>query len=489
MTFGLRHPDKLFIDGRWTAPDSLQYGPVLNPATEELLGLAPVGSTVDVDRAITAARRAFDDGPWPRMPGKDRVDYLQAFHDALIARRDAAVSMLIDESGATTSIADSGFDGPLADLRYAIEQCKVPMMTAYPPGAVGGSLYFNMIEREPVGVVAAITAYNAPFALPIWKCSAALAMGNTLVLKPSPFTPFIAMLIAEAAEDADFPPGVFNLVTGGRDASELLTSHPDIDMVSFTGSDAVGSAIMAQAAPTLKRLLLELGGKSPLIVTEDADLDKAALIGAMNLSLHCGQICALATRQIVHNRVREAYAERVAAILEGMLIGQPRAVGTQIGPLISAAQRARVEQFVEAGIEGGGRLLTGGGRPSEHERGFFYRPTLFDRIDPGARIAQDEIFGPVGVILGFDSDPEAIALANGTQYGLSGIIMAGSPDRAQRIGRALRTGTVHVNCMAPPGLNPSGAFGGVKRSGIGLELGYEGLLSYTVAKSYNFVAA
>lgn len=493
-TVPLSHPGKLFIDGAWVDPRGGGKDLVVNPATGEAFATAPCGSVSDVEDAIASARHAFDHGPWPRLSGLERAAVLQRFHDELLTRKDGFVSLLIDEAGSTAQIAEPGqFLGPLAHLRFAIANAARPLSTSFPPVVAphllgGQAVNFNLLERGPVGVVAAIAGYNFPFALAIWKVAAGLAMGNTVILKPSPFTSLLTLYIAEAAAAAGIPPGVLNIVTGDKAAAEMLTTDPRIDMVSFTGSDTVGSAIMAQAAPTLKRLLLELGGKSAMIVTEDADLDQAAVAGAFNFTLHAGQVCAITTLQIVHNSVRQRYVEKVAAIASAIKVGDPRDPTVQMGPLIRESQRARVERYVAEAKSAGGEMVLGGARPEGLGNGFFYKPTLFNGVDPASPIAQDEIFGPIGVVLGFDTDEEAIALANGTHYGLAGAVFAGRSDRALRIARAMRTGAVHVNCIPAVGGDPSVPMGGIKRSGIGLELGIEGLLSYTVPKNLVFEA-
>jgi aldehyde dehydrogenase (NAD+) len=489
----LKHPDRLYVGGEFVRPAAGGEEAILNPATEEVLDLAPVGAATEAEAAIAAAREAFDRGPWPRMGAAARAAHLQRFHDELTARKAEIVSLLIREAGATALLADFGqFRYPMQHLRYAIDACQRDHRVAFPPvispDAAGGlTVNTTVVERDPVGVVAAITAYNYPFALAIFKVAAALAMGNTMVLKPSPFTPFSTLAIAEAADAAGLPRGVLNVVTGGIEVGTILTTDPRVDMVSFTGSDAVGSAIMAQAAGTMKRVLLELGGKSPLVIREDADLDKAVKAGVFSFTSHSGQGCSLTTRHIVHNAIRRRYVEQVAEIVEALRIGDPADSSIELGPLIRASQRERVERYVRMGVESGARIATGGARPPGLARGFFFQPTILDDVDNSSAVAQEEIFGPVAVVVGFDTDEQAVSLANQSRYGLGGAVYSRNVGRAYEMARQIQTGAVYVNCM-PAGPNLDASMGGVKRSGIGRELGIEGLYAYTSAKTLTFEA-
>jgi aldehyde dehydrogenase (NAD+) len=305
-----------------------------------------------------------------------------------------------------------------------------------------------------------------------------------VILKPSPFTPFSALLFGEVADEIGLPPGVLNIVTGDAAVAQLLTSDDGVDMVTFTGSEAVGAAILAQGAPTIKRSLLELGGKSALIVRSDADVQKAAMEGLFQVSTHCGQGCALATRHIVHNAIRPAYIATMQAIASQLAVGDPAAPGTVVGPLIRAVARERVERFVERGQDEGAKLVLGGSRPAHLEKGFFYNVTVFDDVDNRMSIAQDEIFGPVACVIGFDTDDEAVALANDSRYGLYGGIHSGDAEQAYRMALQLRTGGVVINgglyqLMEAP-------FGGYKRSGLGREYGENWLNEYTQEKSVIF---
>jgi aldehyde dehydrogenase (NAD+) len=312
-------------------------------------------------------------------------------------------------------------------------------------------------------------------------------MGNTVVLKPSPYTPLEALVLGEAAEAAGLPPGVLNVVTGGTEVGTMLTADPRVDLVSFTGSDAVGARILAQAAPTLKRVLLELGGKSALIVRADADIEAATDAGVFATTNQAGQGCVLWTRHLVHNAVKDAYVGRLTEKLSAVVVGDTADPATTMGPLIRESQRARVSGYVEKGLAEGGTLVLGGRRPAHCERGFFYEPTLFTDVDNRSTIAQEEIFGPVSAVIGFDDDDEAVRIANDTVYGLSGHIFSRDAGTAFEMASRLRTGQVLVN-GGNGTTNPWDPFGGVKRSGIGRELGEEGFLEFTEAKVIRFRA-
>jgi len=487
----LKQLTSLYIGGEWVVPSDRDE--VLNPATEEVIGLAPVGERAHVEAAVAAARHAFDHGVWPRLSGRERAAVLQRMHDALMRRRDEICALIMAEAGATAMVARGlQFAIPMKHAQYFIDICGRDPVTPLPheltPAPDGRTtLGGGVMVREPVGVVSAITPYNFPFFLNVAKAFPALAAGNTVVLKPSPFTPFEALILGEAAEEAGLPKGALNIVTGGKEVGELLTTDPRIDLVTFTGSDLVGAAIQAQAAPTLKRVLLELGGKSALIVRADADLQKAAAAGLAGFTIHAGQGCALTTRHLVHNSVRAAYVERLTAMARSIRVGDPARPDTTMGPLIREAQRKRTEDYVEIARQEGATLAAGGRRPEGLDRGFFYEPTLFVDVDNRWRIAQEEVFGPIGVVIGFDTDEEAIALANDSPFGLSGGVFSADAGRAFEIARQLRTGGVAINGGSGT-MSSHAPFGGIKRSGYGREYGHEGLNEYTYIKSISFHA-
>jgi acyl-CoA reductase-like NAD-dependent aldehyde dehydrogenase len=485
--------DGLYIDGAWIRPESNQTETVINPATEEVIGHAPEGGLGEADAAIAAARRAFDSGPWPRMTPEARAVMMRKMHRALGERAEQIKTLMIAEGGITRALAEGMFfTRPMQICEAAIARSLIPtarhlpLESATSPFNPGGArlLGGGVVVREAIGVVTAITPYNAPFLTNLSKLVPALLAGNTVILKPSPFTPFSALLFGEVASEIGLPPGVLNVVTGDAAVAQRLTSDPGVDMVTFTGSEPVGAAILGQGAPTIKRSLLELGGKSALIVRADADVQKAAMEGLFQVSTHCGQGCALATRHIVHNAIRPAYIATMQAIAGQLAVGDPADPRTVIGPLIRAIARERVERFVERGRDEGARLVLGGSRPQHLDKGFFYNVTVFDDVDNRMSIAQDEIFGPVASVIGFDTDEEAVALANDSRYGLYGGIHSRDPEQAYQMALQLRTGGVVINgglyqLMDAP-------FGGSKRSGLGREYGDNWLNEYTQEKSIVF---
>lgn len=491
MIYPFKHPQALYIDAEWVPLAANDVEPVINPATEEIIGLAPVGRLTDAMGAIAAARKAFDSGPWPRLGAAARVTALRRFLELIDERRDAIVKLIVAEVGAPLSWAPFHIDATLAYARHMLDLATQPQMTAFAPEVnptpFGGTVLGTAVAvRMPVGVVSAITPFNLPF-LNIVKIIPALAVGNCVVLKPSPYTPFEALLLGEIADEVDLPRGVLNIITGGLDVGTAMSTDPRVDLITFTGSDSVGAALQAQSAPTLKRLLLELGGKSALIVRADANLDAAAFAGASSMIAGSGQGCLLTTRHLVHNSVRAAYVERVKAIAESVNIGNPVDPAVTMGPLIRDAQRRRTETYVEIARSEGARLVTGGVRPAGLDKGFFYRPTLFDDVDNRWRIAQEEVFGPVSVVIGFDTDEEAITMANQSQYGLHGGIFSTDTGRAYQMALQIQTGFVAIN-GGSGGLNVAAPFGGIKRSGYGREYGAAGLEEYTYRKAISFRA-
>ena len=484
-------PARLYVDGAWR--ETARVDEVPNPATEERLGIAPVGSAADAADALSAARLAFDEGPWPRLPLHERAVRLQAFHAALERRSAELVALVVAEAGSTVAAALSHqVTLPLAHLAWWAEAAGRDRTRALPPRLTRRSdgsswLGSQVVRQEPVGVVAAITPFNFPFLLNVWKVGPALAMGNTVVLKPSPFTPFSALVLAEAAEAAELPPGTLNVVTGDADAGRVLTTDPRVDMVTFTGSDVVGAAIMGQASGTLKRVLLELGGKSALIVRADADLELAAATAVHHVTFQAGQGCALCTRHLVHASVVDRYLDVLTAGIAKVRVGDPADPATGMGPLIRPAAVDRVEGDVSAARERGAEVVAGGRRPPERERGWFYEPTVLAGVDNSWPVAREEIFGPVGVVIPVADDDEAVRVANDSPYGLSGGVFSRDAGAANELACRLRTGEVSINGGAGT-MSPEAPFGGVKRSGIGRELGDEGLAEYCQPKTIKFHA-
>jgi aldehyde dehydrogenase (NAD+) len=487
-------PTRLFIGGEWRDATGAGADTVVNPATEEIVGTVPRGSAADARAAVAAARAAFEDGPWGRSHGRERAERLRALQAALATRLDQLTALVVAETGTTLAVARSHqVTVPVTEhLDYWAEAATRPDLNAKAPKVArrsDGTRWLGnwVVRREPVGVVAAITPFNFPLLLNLMKLGPALAMGNTVVLKPSPYTPFSALVLAEAVAEADFPPGVVNVVTGGPDAGEVLTSDARVDMVTFTGSDGVGARIATQAAPTLKRLLLELGGKSALIVRADADVEAAATAGAADLTFHAGQGCALCTRHLVHVDVFDRYVELAADRLAKVRLGDPADPSTTMGPLIRRAAVDRVAAAVDEARQAGAAVVTGGQRPPDRPVGFFYEPTLITGAGNGWPVAREELFGPVGVVLPFETDEEAVALANDSPYGLSGHVFSRDTGAAFELACRLRTGEVKLN-GGPGTLSADAPFGGYKRSGLGREFGDEGLDEYCQLKTIKYHA-
>lgn len=477
----------LFIDGSWREGGHGATLAVENPATEEIITHVAQASTDDAAQAISAARRAFDEGPWPRMPFEERHTIMRAFADAVQSLRDEFTQLVVAEAGSTIQLARTGQVGvPLAHLRDLVDRVmpSFPAMRPQPP-TFGAGIGQGVVLREPVGVVSAITAFNYPVLLNLFKIGPAMAAGCTVVLRPSPLTPLSALILGEAALEAGLPSGVLNVVTGDVDVSNLLTSDPRVDMVSFTGSDAVGKLILAQSASTVKKVVAELGGKSVNIITHGADLDSAAAHAVLNFTRHSGQGCAAFTRILADRRIHDELVERILAQLDSVVVGDPSDESTHMGPLISERQRDRVLSYIELGQTEGAKLAFGGAPTAGRSRGHYVDPALFVGADNTMRVSREEIFGPVGVVIPFRDDDEAVAIANDSPYGLSGSIWAADPARAYTLATRLRTGMVHINGVGG-GINPHSPFGGYKHSGIGREWGEAGYDEYFETKSVNW---
>jgi aldehyde dehydrogenase (NAD+) len=460
--------DRLYIGGAWVAPTSTETIAVENPATEETLGHVPAGAAEDVDRAVAAARAAFDG--WAATPMSERGAALDRLHTALAARAGDIARTVGLELGAPLKVAKAVQAGlPLTVLRGYADTAAKPADDE----TVGNSL----VVREPVGVVGAITPWNYPLHQIVAKVAAALAAGCTVVLKPSELTPLVAYLLFDAADEAGLPPGVLNLVPGtGPVVGAAIAGHQGVDMVSFTGSTATGRAVAHAAADRIARVALELGGKSANVVLDDADLNRAVKVGVGNAFLNSGQTCTAWTRMLVHRDLYDEAVSLAATAAAGYRTGDPFDEATRIGPLVSAAQRDRVRGFIE---RAGARLVAGGLDAAVPDRGYFVAPTVFADVDPDSELAQEEIFGPVLSIIPFTDDDDAVRIANHSRYGLAGGVW-GSEDRALAVARRMRTGAVDVNGGA---FNPVAPFGGYKQSGIGRELGSYGLAEFQQVKA------
>jgi aldehyde dehydrogenase (NAD+) len=479
------HESRMLIDGALVEADSSRTFENLNPATEEVIGEAADASAVEMQRAIAAARRAFDETEWS-TDHKLRQRCLQELQDALEAEREEMREELILEVGCPRmSTQGPQLDAPLEHaLRYPIKLIdEFAWETALPDAlSITGSVDQRRIWREPVGVVGAIVPWNFPFEVTINKLGQALATGNTVVLKPAPDTPFNATRIGRiVAERTSFPPGVLNVVTSSDHMiGEELTLSPAVDMISFTGSTAIGKRIMEKGAATLKRTFLELGGKSATIVLDDADLALAAMMG-MSACFHAGQGCAIQTRMLLPRSRYDEGVELLTQMFSAVPYGDPQRPDVMMGPLISRKQRDRVLGYIEKGKSEGATLALGGGRPEHLEKGWYVEPTLFTDVDNSMTIAQEEIFGPVLCVIPYEDEDDAVRIANDSIYGLSGGIFSGSVERSLAVARRIRTGSLAINGGAPYGADLP--FGGYRNSGIGRQNGVVGFEQYTEVKS------
>lgn len=470
---------EFFIDGAWEKPNTEATAEVIEAATEMVLGVSASAAEADIDSAVAAARRALP--AWRALSPTDRAEHLDRFAAALRTRAKRTAALTSRENGMPISLSVNvnGY-APSLMFGYYANAVRGSERDEVRPSAFGGR---TVVRRDPVGVVAAITPWNYPQSLAAMKLAPALAAGCTVVLKPAPETALDAFVFADAAVEAGLPSGVLNIVPGGRETGAYLVEHPGIDKVAFTGSTPAGRAIGEVCGRLLRPVTLELGGKSASIVAEDADLEVFAA-QLLDVSLvNNGQTCHASTRILAP---RSRYAEVVEAVTEtvrGLRIGDPLDRDTQIGPLVSAAQRDRVLGFIEAGRWAGYRVTTGGGSPADRPTGWYVEPTVFEGVHNTARIAQEEIFGPVLTITPYDGEADAIEIANDSQYGLGGTVWTTDEDRGLAIADRIHSGTVGVNHYQ---LDLDAPFGGVKASGLGRELGPEGLAPYYSAKSVYF---
>jgi aldehyde dehydrogenase (NAD+) len=462
---------------------------VENPSDESIVAEIDGLSIGQVGKAIEAARTAFDDGRWSELPVQQRAEYLRKFGEAMRARAGKLRELAIKEAGCPVSstVMMAQVDAPLRqtfeiiDLFLSlpqIEENPLPLHERVSPYGVIQSLK----RWSPIGVVSAIGAYNVPLFTAHWKVVPALIAGNTVVLRPNPLTPLSAMIYAEAAEEARLPPGVLNIVTeGGLEGGQLMTTDSRVDMVSFTGSCTVGAKVAEQAAPTLKRLVLELGGKSANIFLPDA-VDKAAAQAMSVCTAHAGQGCAIGTRIFVPNESKARVLEAAAALYSKIKVGPADDPTTQTGPLISAGQRARCDTCTRAAVERGGRVVAGGRRPPHLEKGYYWEPTLLDLPDNDNPAAQEEIFGPVAAVIGYRDLDHVVAMANASKFGLSGYVHGSDKQAALKVGLAVRSGTVNINAGL---MSTYASSGGIRMSGLGRERGVEGLRGFQQLSTLN----
>lgn len=469
--------DRLFIGGDWVPPASDGIIEVISPHSEQQIGHAPDATEADVDAAVDAARHAFDSGPWPRMPLEERLEVLTDLHARLNERAVDFGTLITQQMGSpiSWSVMAQAYASWMA-MDYFLKAAPAFPWEQKRQGYLGEVL----VRHEPVGVVAAVVPWNTPQFVTVPKIIPALIAGCSVVLKPAPETPLDALLFAELAQEAGLPDGVFNVVPAGRQAGHHLVSHPDIDKIGFTGSPGAGKAIAAAAAKNLTRVTLELGGKSAAIILDDADLETAVSNILPNAIMNNGQACVSQSRILAprsrYDEVVNAFAEAVSALK----VGDPMDEATEVGPMVAARQRDRVEKYIALGQEEGAEVVTGGGRPSHLATGWYVEPTVFANVDNSMRIAQEEIFGPVLSIIPYDDSEDAVRVANDSVFGLHGTVWTADDEAGLDIARRIRTGTFGVNTF---GLDFGTPFGGFKESGMGREFGPEGQAAYTEIKT------
>jgi aldehyde dehydrogenase (NAD+) len=474
---------QLFIDGKLTGGSGGTFQTV-NPATEEVLGVAADADADDMNRAIEAARRAFDETDWStntQMRVRGIRQLQQALRDSIEELREITIA----EVGAPRMLTSAAqLEGPVDDLTFCADTAEsYEWTTDLGVASPMGIKTRRKIAREAVGVVGAITPWNFPHQINLAKIGPALAAGNTVVLKPAPDTPWCAAVLGELiAEHTDIPPGVVNIVTSSdHGVGALLSKDPRVDMVSFTGSTATGRSVMADGAATIKRVFLELGGKSAFLVLDDADLAGACSMSAFTASMHAGQGCAITTRLVVPRARYDEAVETAAATMAGLKPGDPNDAGTICGPVISARQRDRIQGYLDSATDEGGKFACGGRRATGRDTGFFIEPTVITGLDNNAKVAREEIFGPVLTVIAHDGDDDAVRIANDSPYGLSGTVFSADEDRANQVAARMRVGTVNIN--GGVWYSADMPFGGYKQSGLGREMGLAGFEEYLETKA------
>ncbi len=477
----LKHEEACFIGGEWVKPQGNEMLDDLNPATGEIFARAASGGSEDIADAVDSANAALKERSWLNMDPLERGRTLGRLAQLLREHRDELADVMVEENGMPVNFAQ-WLEIPMAADVFDYFASLIPVTGGRTlpfslPGPQGE--YLLMTLKEPIGVAGVITPWNFPLLMPSWKVAPALAAGCSVVLKPAPETPLSALALADLAQEAGIPPGVLNVVPGGDEAGRALVRHPQVPKIAFTGQTESGIEVMTHAAPFLKRITLELGGKSPQVVFEDVDLDEVVSGALFGVYLYSGQVCQAGSRVLVQDTIYSSFVEKLTARTQALSVGNGKDFGTDLGPIISLSQKQRVLSYIEQGTKEGAVLMTGG--KALEGPGFFVEPTIFSDVKPGMAIAQEEIFGPVLSVIPFHDEEEALDLANGTRYGLAAGIWTRDVKRAMRLTRRIKAGTIWLNTYQI--LSPTAPFGGYKHSGIGRELGPDALEAYLETKT------
>jgi aldehyde dehydrogenase (NAD+) len=475
----MREHQRLFIGGEWVEPAGTGTIDVISPHSEELVGRVPEGTAADIDRAVAAARDAFDNGEWPRLSPEERIAAVQKFSEVYAAHIPDMAAVITEEMGSPITFSNlAQSPAPWMMLNTFLQVAAEYPWEERRQGVLGSDV---IVRREPAGVVGAIVPWNVPQFVIMSKLAPALIAGCTIVVKPSPETPLDAFLMAELLEEAGIPKGVVSVIPAGREVGEHLVRHPGVDKIAFTGSTAAGRRIASICGEQLKRVSLELGGKSAAIILDDADL--AATVEGLKFAslMNNGQACVAQTRILASRDRYDEVVDAVSGMVGALAVGDPQDEATEVGPLVAERQQERVEKYIAVGQEEGAKVAVGGnGRPSGVEKGWYVKPTVFSGVDNSMRIAREEIFGPVLAVIPFDDTDDAVRIANDSEYGLAGSVWTGDIDQGLDIARRVRTGTYGVNQYTMDFIAP---FGGYKGSGLGREFGVEGLSHYVELKS------
>lgn len=479
--------NKLYIGGQWVSSSSNETVDVINPATEEVFDSIASGNEADIDAAVAAAREAFDNGPWPKMSGAERGAVLRKMAEILTERLDELAAIEVKDNGKPFPEAQWDIEDTAGTFEFYAGLAEELDTSSEEVIDIPEPRFSTTVVKEPIGVAGAIIPWNYPLLMAAWKVAPALAAGCSMILKPSETTSLTALHLAEIAEQAGLPPGVFNVVTGqGRVVGQALAEHKDVDKLAFTGSVPVGSKIMKMAANDVKNISLELGGKSPLIVFSDCDIEKAVEWIMFGVFWNQGQVCSSTSRVLVEKSLYPALLERLAEETKKITIGPGDKEGVLLGPLVNKNQYDNVLQAIDRGVADGAKILTGGGKPEGFDKGYYVEPTIFTDMEEDSWIWQEEIFGPVVCVKSFETEEEAIRMANNSRFGLAAAVMSKDIPRCKRVAKAFRAGIVWINCSQPTFCEAP--WGGYKQSGIGRELGKWGLNNYLETKqitSYN----